>query len=72
MLTVFLLLLQVCLMVPWGLQLLFYSFLYHAFPRDRDRSTDLNREGRLQHSNSQTGILATAGEEPTAFKNTLC
>ncbi|CAL5221985.1 g4269 [Coccomyxa viridis] len=52
--------LLVCLMVPWGLQLLFYSFLYRAFPRDRDMSAELNREGRLQHSNSQTGILATA------------
>ena len=59
----FFLLLQVCLMVPWGLQLLFYSFLYRAFPKDRDMSTELNREGRLQHSNSQTGILATAGED---------
>ncbi len=53
-------------MVPWGLQLLFYSFLYHAFPRDRDRSTELNCEGQLQHSSSQTGILATAGEDLAA------
>ena len=56
-----LLLLQVCLMVPWGLQLLFYSFLYHAFPRDRDRSMELDREGRLRHSSSETGILAPGG-----------
>ena len=54
--------LQVCLMVPWGLQLLFYSFLYRAFPRDRDRSLELEREGRLRLSSSETGILAPRGE----------
>ena len=58
--------LQVCLMVPWGLQLLFYSFLYRAFPRDRDRSTELDREGRLRHSNSETGILAAGGQKTIA------
>lgn len=61
-LTLSLLWLQVCLMVPWGLQLLFYSFLYRAFPRDRDRSMELDREGRLRHSSSETGILAPGGE----------
>ena len=56
-------LLQVCLMVPWGLQLVFYSFLYRAFPRDRDRSAEVDREGRLRHSSSETGILTPGGEE---------
>ena len=53
--------LQVCLMVPWGLQLLFYCFLYHAFPRDRDSSIELSRQQRVQPSSSQTGILDAAG-----------
>ena len=49
-------------MVPWGLQLLFYCFLYHAFPRDRDSSIELSRQQRVQPSSSQTGILDAAGK----------
>lgn len=47
-------------MVPWGLQLLFYCFLYYAFPRDRDRSAELERQGTLRQTSSETSILDTA------------
>ena len=49
-------------MVPWGLQLLFYCLLYYAFPRDRDRSAELERQGTLRQTSSETSILDTASD----------
>ena len=38
---------QVCLVVPWGLQFLAYLLLYASFPADRDASIELERQRRL-------------------------
>jgi hypothetical protein len=38
---------QVCLVVPWGLQFLAYLLLYATFPADRDASIELERQRRL-------------------------
>lgn len=60
--------LQVCLVVPWGLQFLFYTLLYRVFPRDRDASAELNRP-RRQRSASQNDMLSLAqpAEEPEQY-----
>ena len=52
--------LQVCLVVPWGLQFLFYTLLYRVFPRDRDASEGLERP-RRQRSASQNDMLDLSG-----------
>jgi hypothetical protein len=60
--------LQVCLVVPWGLQFLFYTLLYRVFPRDRDASAELNCP-RRQRSASQNDMLSLAqpAEEPEQY-----
>lgn len=56
---------QVCLVVPWGLQFLFYAFLYKAFPRDRDASAELERSGRRGDSTHSCMLDSdAAAEEP--------
>lgn len=49
--------LQVCLVVPWGLQFLFYTLLYRAFPRDRNASTELRERQRRPRSASLDNML---------------
>ena len=55
---------QVCLVVPWGLQFLAYLLLYASFPADRDASIELERHRRLgaaaQGGNAAEGSAAAA------------
>lgn len=57
-------LLQVCLVVPWGLQFLFYTLLYRAFPHDRDASAELRERQRRPRSASMDNILAASPAGP--------
>ena len=52
-------LMQVCLVVPWGLQFLFYTLLYRAFPRDRDVAAELRERQRRPRSTSLDNMLPT-------------
>lgn len=62
-------------MVPWGLQLLFYCFLYHAFPRDRNTSVEQDRQGRLRANSSEDSMLNAAGTHlslwPGSYRHTI-
>ena len=44
-------------MVPWALQLLFFTLLYGTFPKDRDASIELERQRRLAMMCSPTSSL---------------
>ena len=47
-------------MVPWALQLLFFTLLYATFPRDRDASVELERQRRLAMVAGPTSNLLQA------------
>ena len=47
-------------MVPWALQLLFFTLLYATFPQDRDASIELERQRRLAMVSGPTSNLLQA------------